>query len=172
MSGAQTTARLAMLILLCWPAFAQAEPTSAWMTTSVEAGRPFGPGALGAPRLAQSIGWYFGADRDGLTAGLRLAGEENSGMARAGGGPWVGYTVRLGGLALGPTVGASYIRSWSTEPGVMGGLHGVEGYAAVDLRLDFGALIVTARPFSLRGFATPEFATVRGEAGLGVGLTF
>lgn len=166
--------RFTLLVsLLLAPAAVDAAPaTSAWMTTSVEAGRALGPGEIGAPRLAQSIGWYFGDDRDGMTAGLRLLGENNSGMARAGGGPWFGYTLRLGGLALGPTIGLSYVRSWSTEPGVVGGLHGVEGYAAIDLRLDFGPLIVAVRPASVRGFATRGFADLRGEAGLGVGLAF
>lgn len=164
---------LLLLGLLCAPFAARGAPTGAWMTTTLEAGRAMGPGAeIGAPRIAQAIGWYFGDDRDGLTTGLRLLGENNSGLARAGGGPWVGYTLRLGGLALGPTVGVSYVRTWATEPGVTGGLNGVEGYAAVDLRFDLGPLLIALRPASIRGLATRGFADLRMEAGAGVGLAF
>ena len=164
--------RLLLAIAFCAPAVAVAEPSTAWMTTQIEAGRALTPGRVGAPRLTQTLGWYLNPDQRGSTVGLRLLGENNSGLGTVGGGLWYGYVLRLGSFAIAPTVGASYLRIWSTEPRITGGLNGAEAYAAVDVRLELGRLILSARPASMRGSATRAGMSARFEAGLGVGLMF
>jgi hypothetical protein len=163
--------RLIIIALLLVPGWADAQASAGWFSTQIEMGRGEA-GEFGAPRLSQTLGWYLNDDRSGSTVGLRLLGENNGGMAHAGGGPWYGYAFRLGSLVLAPTVGISYVRGWSTEPRVTGGLHAAEGYAALDVRFELGRLLLNARAAALRGFASRAGAFARGEAGLGVGIAF
>lgn len=164
--------RLLFTLGLLLPANALAEPTNAWFTTQIEAGRSMPVGRLGAPRLTQTLGWYLNADRSGSTVGLRLLGENNGGLGTVGGGGWYGYALRLGAFVIAPTVGASYLRIWSTEPRVVGGLNAAEGYAAVDVRVELGRLILNVRPAAMRGSVSRAGTDARFEAGLGVGLAF
>lgn len=164
--------RLILTLSMLWPTTALAEPANAWFTTQVEAGRSLEAGRLGAPRLTQTLGWYLNVDRSGSTVGLRLLGENNGGLGTVGGGGWYGYALRLGGLVIAPTVGLSYLRIWSTEANVVGGLNAAEAYAAVDLRLELGRLILNVRPAAVRGQASRASADARFEAGLGLGLAF
>lgn len=160
---------LMLMMVLLTPAWGQA--AEGWFSTQVELGRGE-TGDIGAPRLSQTLGWYLNPDRSGSTFGLRLLGENNGGMAHAGGGPWYGYAIRLSSLVLAPTVGVSYVRGWSTESRVEGGLNAAEAYAAMDVRLEFGRLLINARAAALRGFASRAGAFARAEAGLGLGVAF